>query len=145
MLGSSRADGNLSDRLVQQRGAWKQLSIGAVVQALPAHLTMRDQTWHVLARHRWVTGQDSLQEDSLWPTVYQGLDVYQEHYGAASPATPPPAASLVNPFSRGALSTYSSGLMLVRGPWEPCNIPSTWIRSTWIPRSVRGPFTSELH
>ncbi|BDA47538.1 hypothetical protein COCOBI_10-3860 [Coccomyxa sp. Obi] len=56
-----------------------------------------------MSSYWWVTGQDMLQEDSWWPAVYQGLDVHQEPFGAASPATPTPAASLlINPFSRGA-------------------------------------------
>lgn len=50
-----------------------------------------------MSSYWWVTGQDMLQEESLWPTVYQGLDVHHEHYGPA-----PAAALLGNPFSRGA-------------------------------------------
>jgi len=46
---------------------------------------------------RWMMGQEpEVQGDSLWPAVYQGLDVYQEpSSGAMSPATPPPAALIL--------------------------------------------------
>jgi hypothetical protein len=54
-----------------------------------------------LGAHRWVTGQEQEEQDaSLWPSVYQGLDVYQEPSGAL-PALP--AASLLG------IPTFSQG------------------------------------
>ncbi|KAK9905784.1 hypothetical protein WJX75_006257 [Coccomyxa subellipsoidea] len=55
-----------------------------------------------MSSYWWVTGQEQEEQDaSLWPSVYQGLDVYQEPSGAL-PALP--AASLLGipTFSQGA-------------------------------------------
>lgn len=60
------------------------------------HEAKVDGMWWALCR--WMMGQEpEVQGDSLWPSVYQGLDVYQEpSSGAMSPATPPPAASFLD-------------------------------------------------
>ncbi|EIE23618.1 hypothetical protein COCSUDRAFT_41804 [Coccomyxa subellipsoidea C-169] len=76
----------------------EEADLAADIDALPDMNTIFSD----MSSYWWVTGQEQEEMDgSLWPAVYQGLDVYHEPSG---PLSAPPAASLLGftSFSQGA-------------------------------------------